>query len=337
MENQYSCDSVKAIIYGHSKDSDFRWKAASGGLTTELLMFLLKEKIVDYVVTSSQYVAGKKPQPVILSSPAQLKSVSGSNYCPVPMGLAIQNIFEQDGKYALVCLPCAARGIRALMHKDPKLAKRISFIITLLCNHTPSFHATYYLAKQYLGICKSSEIAEVRYRGEGWFGQATVTLQNGSSCQVPFSKYFTTSFSSSFFRPRCQMCLDHFGADADIAMGDADFVKYRNKGENTGETICFIHNQEVLQILQKMECQNRICLNSDIHEKEIMDIYGPLFEGGKTMIAARSALKGIVPNGAKSTLGSIKTTFWNTIRTNLKFYKKMLGNNVVFRLLLRRF
>ena len=233
-EKNYSLDFSKEIVYGHSQDQELRWKSASGGVTTELLRFMLQKKIVDYIVTSSRYSAGNKPQPIIVNTSEQLKFVSGSNYCPVPMGLAIRRIMEQEGNYAIVCLPCVAQGIRKLMQIDSVIAKRISFIITLLCNHTPSFHATNFLTKKYLGTCDISDIAEIRYRGEGWFGQMKIKLRNGLSAQVPFSEYFASSFSSCFHRPRCQMCLDHFGAGADVAMGDADFVKYRCKSENSG-------------------------------------------------------------------------------------------------------
>ncbi len=326
-EEHYSLDLPKAIVYGHSQDSELRWKAASGGVTTELLIYLLQQKLVDYVVTSGRYSAGKKPQPVIVNTPEQLKSVAGSNYCPVPMGLAIRKIMAQEGNCVLVCLPCAARGIRRLMQRDSMLAERISFIITLLCNHKPSFHATAFLAREYLGSRDISEIAEIRYRGEGWFGQATITLRNGLSAQIPFSQYFSTSFSSCYYRPRCQMCLDHFGANADIAMGDADFVKYRGKGENAGETICFVHNEKILQVLRIMEHRNRISLSQDILEEDLMSIYGPLFAGGKAMIAARRAMHGIAPWDKKTTLYSDSIKLRDMIRLNVKFYEKMSGSN----------
>lgn len=45
-------------VYGHSMDESLRKKAASGGITTELLTYLLDTKIVDYVITSGSYFNG---------------------------------------------------------------------------------------------------------------------------------------------------------------------------------------------------------------------------------------------------------------------------------------
>ena len=246
-------------IYGHSNNCEVRKEAASGALTTELLKYLLEYSIVDYVVTADVYKNNRDLGYIIVnrSDSDRLFDVSGSNYCPANIGKAISWIKKNDGKYAIVCLPCLARGINKLKEKDSVLEKRIKYVITLMCNHVPSYEATDYLLKKY----KVDNPKKIKYRGDGWFGNFRVFSDCGSTSHffsIPFSEYYESKFSEYFWQNACVNCRDHFGITADICVGDADFVKYRNKSANQGETIIFSNNLQLVHLL------------SDMHEKRII-------------------------------------------------------------------
>lgn len=267
----------KHIYYGHSNNEALRNEAASGALTTELIKYMLGADIVDYVITSGVYRNDKNLGYVLIdkNNIEDLNKYSGSNYCPVNIGRAISRIKEIDGRYTVICLPCLARGIDKLRKTDKKLDSRIKYVITLLCNHVPSYEATDYLIERY-NICSPRMI---KYRGNGWFGcfRAYDSVENGTEFfSVPFSEYFGTKYSEYFWQKTCVRCMDHFGIYADACMGDADFVKYRGDQKNKGETIVFSNNSDIVDIIHKMKVLGILSVFSDIKNDELEKIYGPL-------------------------------------------------------------
>lgn len=277
-----SYQMFKYIQYGHSNNMKLRKEAASGALTTELLKYMLREGIVDYVVTAGVYQNDKNAGFVVANKHCVegLDKYSGSNYCPTNIGRAISRIKEIDGKYAVVCLPCLARGLNGVRKTDKQLDSRIKFVITLLCNHVPSYEATEYLIKKY----KIRNPRMIKYRGNGWFGsfRAYNTSENGTEIfSVPYSEYFGTKYSEYFWQEACIICNDHFGIFSDACMGDADFVKYREDIENDGETVVFSNNPEMVDIIRRMDEQGLITVFSDIAKEELEEIYGPLCDSNR--------------------------------------------------------
>lgn len=274
---KYSYQEFNYSYWGHSLNFEHRKMAASGGITSELLAYMLKKGYVDYIVTADMYYNDQNGQFSILNSFEMNKVYehSGSNYCPVNIGRAVNIIREKEGICAIVCLPCLARGIRKLCKSDEEIGNKVKFIITLLCNHVPTYNATEYIKKKY----KVLEPDMIKYRGNGWFGFLRMFNTRSDYSEyfsVPYSKYFMTAFSKYFWQEACVKCVDHFGKYSDVAMGDADFVKYRGQIENDGETICFVNNEEVHKILMELCAEKIIEVSQDFTEEELFEIYGPL-------------------------------------------------------------
>lgn len=262
-------------FWGHSNTENNRKEAASGGIASEFLHYLLVKGLVDYVVVARQYHndRGNGFEIIEADYADSVFQNAGSRYCPVNMGRAIGEIRKRDGTCAIVCLPCLARGIKTLIKTDESLRDRIKFVVSLLCNHIPSYEATDYLMKKY----KQKGASLIKYRGNGWFGNLRI-YENGTEIfSVPFSEYFGSKFSEYFWQESCVNCVDHFGREADICVGDADFVKYRNpKQNNLGETMCFSNNEEVIGIFREMEREKIVSLYEDATNDELKLIYGDL-------------------------------------------------------------
>lgn len=274
---RYSYNDFQQIVWGHSLNQEHRLEAASGGITSELLAYLVNQNIVDYIITADEYHSDQQGS-YFISNGDGIFARAGSNYCPMNIGNALNEIREKEGTCAIVCLPCLARGIKQLCMEDETLNSKIKYIITLLCNHVPSYNATEYLKKKY----RTNEPDLIKYRGNGWFGflRFFSKTDNGSMefFSIGYSEYFSTGFSKYFWQNACILCEDHFGKYADIAMGDADFVKYRTNDINDGETICFINNLELNKILMDMREREIIFLEKDVSGDELKEIYGSLCE-----------------------------------------------------------
>lgn len=267
-------EDFQYYYWGHSLNDKLRQEAASGGITSELLVYLLRKKLVDYVVTADGYRDDENGRFCFCDS-ENIFEKAGSNYCPVNIGAALKEIAKREGTCAIVCLPCLARGIRRLCEQDLALKSKIKFVITLLCNHVPTYNATEYLKKKY--NLPSADL--IKYRGDGWFGFYRMYKKSREGYEeyfrIPFGEYYSPVFTY-FWQRGCIECQDHFGHYADIAMGDADFVKGRSGDDNIGETMCFVNNPEMNQILQDMCKEGFIELSADCSTEELDKIYGSL-------------------------------------------------------------
>lgn len=344
----------KKIIWGHSTNFGHRKEAASGGIVSEMLSFLLEKGHVDYVITADRYRDDYNCGFVMLRDSQAVFHYSGSNYCPLPMGKALSEIKKQNGSCAMVCLPCEARGIRLACETDKDLKDKVKYLLVLMCNHIPSYQATQYVKKRFKIKGKQDTI---KYRGDGWFGYLRAYKKEKEVGRIPFSEYFSTYFSKDFWQASCMKCSDHFGISGDITFGDADFIKKRDgMSANEGESVLLVKSEQMAEILDCMVKEKRIELYQDISEKELEEIYGPLcYDRKGSGISKNSSIlyagikdrKRSLASGFRGIEGSVlgllrKPYRWfaarkNTCKAKLhkKFYNSTFGRKYQDRRLLR--
>lgn len=279
-KEKISYKSFSYKYWGHSLDNSLRFEAASGGIVSEILKYLLRKGLVDYVVLAGNYNPSEKNAVGyrIVDVADDIDRTSGTNYCPVNLGAAIKDISNREGTCAIVGVPCFARGLRGLIKQNKNLDEKVKFVFSLLCNHIPSYNATDYLIKKY----KVKNASLVKYRGAGWFGNLRFFDSDREIARISYTDYFRVGFYNNFWQKECLECWDHFGICADASFGDADFVKYRDTDkDNIGETMIFTNNEDINSILIDMEREKRIVLCSDQKEEEMQRIYGPISENRK--------------------------------------------------------
>jgi coenzyme F420 hydrogenase subunit beta len=205
---------------GHATDDNLRYNAASGGVVTALLLFALEKGIIDgALVIKMSEENPLEPQPFIARTKEEIISACKSKYCPVPANIALREILKEDGRFAVVGLPCHIHGVRKAELANKKLKEKIVLHVGIFCSHTDTFWQTEFMLKK-LGI-KEEDIAKIDYRGEGWPGMMSVLLKNGKKVSVPFSE--ATSLHGLWLHAllRCAFCCDSTAELADISCGDA--------------------------------------------------------------------------------------------------------------------
>ena len=223
---------------GHSNDEEIRYNSSSGGLVTQLLVFALERGLIDgALVTRMRKNNPLEPRPFIARTREEIISASKSKYCPAATNEALRCVLKEDGRFAVVGLPCHIHGIRKAEENMKALKDRIVLHVGLMCSHTVSFSGTEFLLKK-LGMSRE-RIAEIAYRGQGWPGSMLIKLRNHSHLSVPYvgrwNAYWPV-FSCFFFTPmRCLMCPDETNELADISFGDAWLPESKN--ERNGESI----------------------------------------------------------------------------------------------------
>ena len=113
---------------------------------------------------------------------------TGSRYSPAAPCVGLKALEAIDSNCVFVGRPCDIVGLRKAQLVNPKLAFKVSLSISIFCAGTPSSKGTKTLLDE-LNV-KPQDVKEIRYRGCGWPGKATVKLkgQNGRQFQMSYEK-----------------------------------------------------------------------------------------------------------------------------------------------------
>jgi len=191
------------------------------------------------------------PEPIIARSREEIIVASKSKYCPVSVNEGLKSVLREDGRFAVVGLPCHIHGVRKAEKELGALGGKIALRIGLFCSHTVSSAGTDFLLRK-LGVEKS-EVARIDYRGMGWPGSLSIRLKDSSNLLFPYVGAWNSywpAFSSFFFTPvRCLMCPDETNELADISCGDAWLPEV--KGEKVGESVVMVRSRAGEEILNR--------------------------------------------------------------------------------------
>ncbi len=215
---------------GYSTNSTIRWSATSGGLITSLLLFLLKKHSIDgALLTRINKDNPLKAEPFVARTEKDILSAMGSKYVPVPLNQLLNQILSEDGRFAVVGLPCHIQGIRRAGLIVSPLRDKISYHFGITCSHTLNYHGIDYILHK-IG-CSKDEIIKLEYRGHGWPSGIRVSLKNGQQKLLPNqNSLWSEIFGGYFFAPLCcTTCYDHLNEFSDISFADAWLPKIINK------------------------------------------------------------------------------------------------------------
>lgn len=242
---------------GHSTDYNIRYNSSSGGVITQLLIFMLEEGIIDgALVTRMKKDSPLEPEPFIARTREEIIEASKSKYCPVPANIALKKILKskEGEKFAVVGLPCHIHGIRKAESVNKKLKEKIVLHLGLFCNHTPTLLATEFLLKKVK--VKKESVKRLDYRGEGWPGKMKVGLAN-NELLLPYSWSLVGSY---FFTPiRCFLCSDGANELSDISFADA--WSELSEKDKIGKSIVVSRSELGEKLLQITELRKEIELN----------------------------------------------------------------------------
>jgi coenzyme F420 hydrogenase subunit beta len=222
---------------GHAT-TDSRYSSSSGGIVTELLIFALESGLIDgALVVKMDKMNPLEPVSFIARTKEDLISASKSKYCPVSLNRGLKQILSEEGKFAVVGLPCHIHGIRKAEAALGCLKTKIVLHVGLMCSHTINFYGTDFILD--LFHVRKDDVTALDYRGHGWPGALVIKHKNCSDIEIPYvgswHSYWPV-FSSFFFTPeRCLSCPDQVNELADISVGDAWLPEFKH--EQCGESV----------------------------------------------------------------------------------------------------
>lgn len=258
---------VNGVFFGYSSDIEIRASSSSGGLVTSLLAFALDAGIIDAaLVTRMRTSSPLEPEAFLAKNHEEILSSARSKYCPVPVNTALCELLTKPGRYAVVGLPCHIHGICKAMEIVPELRTRIALIFGLVCNHTPSHHATEYLLKRN-GISKDM-VGQIAYRGGGWPGVLSLEMRDGSKRTIPFNSasYWGFAFQKFFFPHRCSVCIDKTCELSDVSFMDAWLPQFSR--EESGMSLIIARTDSAISLIERA-AQSGIIHVETAHEDDV--------------------------------------------------------------------
>jgi coenzyme F420 hydrogenase subunit beta len=213
---------VLEVWEGHASDDAIRFAGSSGGAVTALALSCIEEG----GMYGALHIAARDDAPllnhtVLSTTRAELLAATGSRYAPASPCDGLHLIEQAPAPCVFIGKPCDVAGATKACDLRPALKERIGLTIAIFCAGTPTTRATYRLLA-HLGVDDSADVISVRYRGRGWPGETTVTLRTPGGVEersLPYAAAWGDILSRDR-QWRCQVCPDHTGEFADLAIGD---------------------------------------------------------------------------------------------------------------------
>lgn len=246
-----------------------RLNGASGGLATWTLEKLLEEKRVDYAVcVSPNSERDKLFKYVICSKPEQVRACAKSCYYPVEMSEIISKILSQEGRYAVIGLPCFVKALRLMKGRNRILKRRIKHIFGIVCGQQKGKYFAEYCSALKGGSPK--KLISVHFREKDESRQASdygmrYIVGNEQGCLqegvVYWSEGVDKAWLNGYFKINaCNYCDDVFAELADVTFLDAWLPEYSHDWRGT--SIVIVRNPDMQNLLEKGQSNKELFLAS---------------------------------------------------------------------------
>lgn len=212
--------SYRQAWVGYSLDEEIRQRAASGGIVTATLCYLLESgKVQGALVCSSGFSDGEFGFRLSIATTREaLFEAQSSKYFDIPVLKGLDLVKEFEGKVAVVGLPSQINSLSRRMAKNEDLREKLGFRIALFCGHNSKKELIEKVWEK-KGIDPKA-VERFRYRQGHWRGQMEVTMKDGDVRRYPFQDFSHYQNLHILSLDRCLNCHDHMGYYSDLSTGD---------------------------------------------------------------------------------------------------------------------
>ncbi|HDW0987042.1 TPA: Coenzyme F420 hydrogenase/dehydrogenase, beta subunit C-terminal domain, partial [Escherichia coli] len=252
------------LFAGYANEGTYRDNGSSGGLTTWLLVELLKNNMIDGVIHVGKSKSSEQIYSYTISeSIKEVQDNTRSQYYPTKFDCALENI-DINKKYAIVGIPCYIKAVRLLCDKNDQLKKSIKYFIGIFCGHLKSKAFAELLSWQQ-GI-DPEYLKNINFRVKNSTGTASrynisVTSFTGVTRMAQTGHLYGTDWGLGLFKPQgCEWCDDIAAELADVVFGDAWLPNYVS--DPKGTNIVISRNKEISSLMNKALREQRLHLDN---------------------------------------------------------------------------
>ncbi len=242
---------------GYSTDKNIRWNGSSGGIATAILESLRDEGAISgAVILNDNPKNPLMPLMAFVRTKRGVRAAMGSRYCPVEPCFKVKDLISEEGKIAVVGLPCHIWAFRQLEEINAGLKSKVFIHIGLLCGKCPNLYATTYFLRMSAKVRERS-VKKLSYRGKGWPGKFMVETNKGCIRAFELGDWCRFSYYPHFIPVRCVMCYDISNQLADVSLGDA----WGLTDDQVGTSVMITRTDVGEHVLQHLRSEGRINLS----------------------------------------------------------------------------
>lgn len=263
----------RQLWVGYSAVPDVRRQGASGGIITQTLLYLLREGLVEGVITSRQgQPAPWQAEAIIACTEDDILSASQSIYQPVPVNAILSQAAAFEGRLAYVGLPDQVAAIRRLQQLGHPAAQKIVYILGPYTGTNMYFEAI----RSYLrsnGVHNIHEITRLRYRDGEWPGYLSIQTRSGREFRA---EKFYYNYLIPFYITRSTLySVDFTNELTDISVGDAWSPRY--EALRQGYSVVVARTERGEQLLRAMEAAGLAVLEP-VQPDDAMAMHGHMLD-----------------------------------------------------------
>ncbi len=213
---------VLEVWEGHATDEAIRFAGSSGGAASALALACIEAGGMHGVL----HVRARPDAPVlnetVLSTTREeILGATGSRYAPASPCDGLQMIEDAPQPCVFIGKPCDVAAVRSATRLRASLREKVGVTIAFVCAGTPTTKGTMELLER-LDVDDPSDVVEVRYRGNVWPGRTVFTVKTATGTETRSLSYEESwgEVLTNHTQWRCNVCADHTGEFADIAVGD---------------------------------------------------------------------------------------------------------------------
>lgn len=237
---------------GYSNNRFLRRNSASGGIITEILLFLIKSKKVDAVLMPIQGADyNQLPNYKITKNIKEIKDNAQSIYSKIP----IKNLINSGSqKIAFVGLPDQISSIKRLI-KDNIIKNNIKFFIGPMVGINMDNDSIDGIRHSF-NIKKDAKIKKLKWREGKWPGYLGIKFEGYK--KIKLKKFYYNFLLPFYCSHESLLSTDFSNEDADISVGDAWSPKYENLNTDGMSLIWSknIRGEKILNLMVKKKLIN---------------------------------------------------------------------------------
>ena len=210
-ENIFFGQAIKCLAVS-TKDKALLPLSASGGVLTNLIKNLLRDKIYDAAFLVDTYNHDEETFTNLYTAESDFTNTPKSRYVTINQSRAVRYMLEnRDKKLILVGTSCFIQGIlKVISHL--KLNRENYFLAGLFCDKTMNYNVWNYFKEM-----KADKLFFRTKETSGWPGNVGIERQ-GQKIFLP--REVRMDVKNFFCVERCNYCLDKLNQFADISFGD---------------------------------------------------------------------------------------------------------------------
>lgn len=265
--------NFRQTFVGYSAVPAIRRQGASGGVITQVLIYLLRAGLIEGAVTVCQ----GQPQPwqaeaILARTEDEILASSQSVYQPVPVNTILSQVEQFNGRLAFVGLPDQVAAIRRLQQLGHPAAQKIDYILGPYTGTNMYFEAI----RSYLrsnGIDNIHNITRLRYREGEWPGYLSIKTRSGREFKA---EKFYYNYLIPFYITRSTLySVDFTNELTDISVGDAWSPRY--EALRQGFSVVLARTERGENLLRDMQAQGLVELDP-VDMAEAMSMHGHMID-----------------------------------------------------------